>query len=102
MVCRINETSSGHSLKNQKIFQDNELSCVACSQGKLISSPSLNKVGYESLSFLQRIQEDIYGLIHPTPCGPFRYFMVLIDASTRWSHVCLLSSHNLVFARLLA
>ena len=32
----------------------------------------------------------------------FRYFMVLIDASTRWSHVCLLSSRNVAFARLLA
>ena len=28
--------------------------------------------------------------------------MVLIDASTRWSHVCLLSSRNMAFARLLA
>jgi len=28
--------------------------------------------------------------------------MVLIDASTRWSHVCLLSNRNLAFARLLA
>ncbi|KAL4010522.1 hypothetical protein IC575_030019 [Cucumis melo] len=28
--------------------------------------------------------------------------MVLIDASSRWSHVCLLSSRNLAFARLLA
>ena len=28
--------------------------------------------------------------------------MVLIDASTRWSHVCLLSTRNVVFARLLA
>jgi hypothetical protein len=39
--------------------------------------------------------------IHP-PCGPFRYFMVLIDESTRWSHVCLLSTRNVAFARLLA
>ena len=101
MMRRIIETSNGHSLKNQKIFQANELSCVACSQGKLISRPSLNKVGYESPSFLERIQGDICGPIHP-PCGPFRYFMVLIDASTRWSHVCLLSSRNLAFARLLA
>ena len=31
-----------------------------------------------------------------------RYFMVLIDASTRWSHVCLLSTRNIAFARLLA
>ena len=28
--------------------------------------------------------------------------MVLIDASTRWSHVALLSTHNVAFARLLA
>ena len=28
--------------------------------------------------------------------------MVLIDASTRWSHVCLLSTRNMTFARLLA
>ena len=28
--------------------------------------------------------------------------MVLIDASTGWSHVCLLSTRNMAFARLLA
>ena len=28
--------------------------------------------------------------------------MVLIDASTRWSHVCLLSTQNVAFAKLLA
>ena len=28
--------------------------------------------------------------------------MVLIDASSKWSHVCLLSSRNLAFAKLLA
>ena len=28
--------------------------------------------------------------------------MVLIDASSRWSHVCLLSTHNVAFVRLLA
>ena len=44
---------------------------------------------------------DICGPIHP-PCGPFCYFMILIDASTRWSHVCLLSTRNVAFARLLA
>jgi hypothetical protein len=27
--------------------------------------------------------------------------MILIDASTRWSHVCFLSTHNIAFARLL-
>ena len=29
-------------------------------------------------------------------------FMVLIDVSTRWSHVCLLSTRNVAFARLIA
>ena len=28
--------------------------------------------------------------------------MVLVDASTRWSHVCLLSTRNTAFAKLLA
>ena len=28
--------------------------------------------------------------------------MVLIDASTRWSHICFLSTRNVVFARFLA
>ena len=28
--------------------------------------------------------------------------MILIDASTRWTHVCLLSTRNMTFARLLA
>ena len=67
---------------------------------KLIIRPSQRKIESESLTFLERIQGDICGPIHP-PCGPFRYFMVLIDVSTRWSHVCLLSSRNLAFARLL-
>ena len=30
------------------------------------------------------------------------YFMALIDASTRESHVCLFSTRNVAFARLLA
>ena len=52
----------------------------------------------ESPAFLERIQGDICGSIHP-PSGHFRYFMALIDASTRWSRVCLLSSRNVAFAR---
>ena len=36
--------------------------------------------------------------IHPL-IGPFRYFVVLIDGTTRWSHVCLLSNRNHAFAR---
>nr|CAN83828.1 hypothetical protein VITISV_033034 [Vitis vinifera] len=91
MMRRIIECSHGHPLKNQKIFSPNEYSCVACSQGKLIVRPSFTKVISESPVFLERIHGDICGSIHP-PCGPFRYFIILIDASTRWSHVCLLST----------
>jgi len=101
MMRKIIENSCGHHLKNQKILQSKDITCVACSHGKLITRPSLTKVGTESLNFLERIHGDICGPIHP-PSGPFRYFMVLIDASTRWSHVCLLSSRNMAFARLLA
>ncbi|KAK2376223.1 putative mitochondrial protein [Trifolium repens] len=101
MMRKIIENSCGHQLKNQKIPQSNKLSCASCSQGKLIIRPSPVKIRSEPLNFLERIHGDICGPIHP-PCGPFRYFMVLIDASTRWSHVCLLSTRNQAFARLLA
>ncbi|KAL4020716.1 hypothetical protein IC575_019497 [Cucumis melo] len=100
-VRRIIENFHGHPLKNQKILQSNELSCIACSQGKLIIRPSPAKVGVESPTFLERIHGDICEPIN-SPSGPFRYFMVLIDTSSRWSHVCLLSRRNLAFARLLA
>ena len=79
----------------------NDYNCVACSQGKLIIRPSFTRVEYESLTFLKCIQVDICGPIH-TSSGSFRYFMVLIDASTCWSHVCLLSTRNIAFAKLLA
>jgi hypothetical protein len=67
----------------------------------LIIRSSKNKIENKSSLFLERIQGDICGPISP-PCGPFRYFMVLIDASTRWSYVCLLAIRNVAFARLLA
>ncbi|KAF3633847.1 Expansin-A13 [Capsicum annuum] len=102
MMRRIIENSHGHTLKNQNILQSKEYFCAACSQGKLIIKPSVAaKVGIESPAFLESIQGDICGPIHPL-CGPFKYYMVFIDASTIWSHVCLLSTRNMAFARLLA
>nr|ACY01924.1 hypothetical protein [Beta vulgaris] len=101
MMHRIIENSNGHSIKNVKIPRSNELTCSACSLGKMIIRTSINKIATESPMFLERIQGDICGPIHPA-CGPFRYFMTLIDASTRWSHVSLLSSRNVAFAKLLA
>lgn len=100
MMRRIIENSNGHPLKNMKVPLNGEFSCNACYQGKLIVRLSPTKVGIESPAFLERIHGDICGPIHP-PSGSFRYFMVLIDASSRWSHVCLLSSRNFAFAKLL-
>ena len=91
----------GIPLARRQILVTDGYTCAACSKGKLIIRPSFTKVTFESPAFLERIQGDICGPIHP-PSGPFRYFMVLIDASTRWSHVSLLSSRNVAFARLLA
>ena len=81
MIRQIMKQSHGHPLKNQKILLPNEFSCDPCSQGKLIVRPSFNKIMFKSPVFLERIHGDICGPIH-SPCEPFRYFMVLIDAST--------------------
>ena len=78
-----------------------KISCEACSFGKLIMRPSPVKIKTESPAFLERIQGDICEPIHPL-CGLFRYFMLLIDVSNRWSHVCLLSTPNVTFVRFLS
>ncbi|KAM2825188.1 hypothetical protein COP1_035011 [Malus domestica] len=101
MMHRIITNSNGHPLLSRHVDVSNDNPCKACSQGKLVIGPSQLKIDDESPLFLQRIQGDICGPIQP-PCGPFRYFMVLVDVSTRWSHVCLLSTRNVAFARLLA
>ena len=101
MVRRIITNSNRHPLLSRQIAISNDNHGKACSQGKLVIRPSQLKVDDESPSFLQRIQGDICGPIQPL-CGPFRYFMVLVDASTRWSHVCLLSTRNVAFVRLIA
>ena len=101
MMHRIVQNSDGHPLTSKQILKSHDFSCTTCSQGKLIIRHSFTKIASESPSFLERIQGDICGSIHP-PGGPFRYFMVLIDASIRWSHVCLLSIRNVAFAILLA
>jgi len=98
MMRKIVQNSSGHPLKNQKFFQSNEFLSDACSEGKLIVRPSPAKVGNESLLFLKRLHGDICCPIHPL-YGPFRYFMVMIDASSGWSHVSMLTTRNSAFAK---
>ena len=101
MMRRIVQNSNKHPLTSRQILVTDGYTCAACSKGKLIIRPSFTKVTFGSPAFLERNQGNICGPIHP-PSGPFRYFIVLIDASTRWSHVCLLSSRNVTFAKLLA
>jgi hypothetical protein len=67
--------------------------------GKLILQPSPLKIHAEPLRFFKCIQGDISGPPIQPLCDPFRYFMVLIDASTGWSHVCLLSTCNHAFTK---
>ena len=98
MMCRILTNSIGHNMPSRRIPSVNKFIFEACAKGKFIVRPSRTKVGIESSIFLERIHGDIYGPIHPTS-GPFQYFMVLIDASTRWTHVCLLSTRNNAFAK---
>jgi len=100
MMRKIVESTHGHSLKGLKLRREDR-PCEACSLGKLITKHSSGKIQTESSAFLERIQGDICGPTHP-PSGPFRYFMVLIDASSRWSYVCLLSSRDMAFAKFLA
>jgi hypothetical protein len=79
----------GHNLI--KFPKTSDLICTACAIGKLILRPSPLKIHTKPLKFLERIQGDICGPKQPIS-GPLRYFMVLINAYTRWSHVCPLST----------
>ena len=101
MVRCIVQNSNGHPLTSKQILVTDSYTCATCCKGKLIIRPSFTKVTFESPTFLECIHGDICGPIH-SPSGPFRYFMVLFDVSTRWSHICLISSRNVAFARLLA
>ena len=93
--------SIGYKINLAKFPKSSDFVCTACATGKFILRSSYLKIRAEPLQFLERIQGDICGPINPLS-GPFRYFMVLIDASTRWSHVCLLSTRNHAFARFIA
>jgi hypothetical protein len=98
MMRKIIGNCIGHDLKDVKFPKSNDFVCTSCAMGKLILWPSPLKIHTEPLKFLEHIQGDMCGPIQPL-CGPFIYFMVLVDASTRWSHMCLLSTHNHAFAK---
>ena len=75
--------------------------CVPCAQSKLITRPFLSKEPTMPPAFLEHLYADICGPIHP-PSGPFRYFLVLGDTSSRWSYVALLSTRDRAFPRIVA
>ncbi|KAM2531396.1 hypothetical protein PS1_000126 [Malus domestica] len=97
---RILKSSHEHPL-TQSLGSIQGIACQTCFMGKLIIKPSYDKIHSNPHIFLQRIQGDICGPIHPV-CRPFRYFMVFVYASIRWSHVCLLSIKNAAFSKLFA
>jgi hypothetical protein len=98
MILKIIGSCTSHDLKDVKFSKSNNFMCTSCAMGKLILWTSLLKIHAEPLRLLERIQGDIYGPIQLL-CGHFRYLMVLIDASARWSHACLLSTSNHAFAK---
>jgi hypothetical protein len=71
-----------YDLKDAKISKSNDFVCTSCAMEKLILQPSPLKIHAEPLKFLECIQGDICHPIQPL-CGPFRYFMVLVNESTR-------------------
>ncbi|KAJ9558226.1 hypothetical protein OSB04_012840 [Centaurea solstitialis] len=100
-MLRTMNASHGHPLGGKNFVINPKSLCQACSIGKTHLKPLHVKPTKVVSQFLERIQGDICGPIQPT-CGPFKYFMVLVDASTRWSHVALLSTRNAAFPKLLA
>jgi hypothetical protein len=98
MMRKIIGNCIGHNLREVKFPKQTYFMCTTCVTGKLILKPSPLTIHMEQLKFLERIQGDMCGLIQLL-CGPFRYFMVLINASTRWSYVCLLSTWKYAFAK---
>jgi hypothetical protein len=82
MMRKIIGNCIGHNLKEAKFSKTSDFICTTCATGKLILRPSPLKIHAEPLKFLERIHGGICDLIQPS-CGPFRYFMILINASTR-------------------
>lgn len=74
--------------------------CEACSKGKLITRPAPQTSEKRIPNFLERIHADVCGPIEPQS-GPFRYFLAIICASSKWSRVSLLSTRNMVLPRIL-
>jgi hypothetical protein len=100
MMRKIIDNFFGHNL-SAKFPKSSSFVCTTCATGKLIVTLSPLKINTEPLKFIERTPGDICGPIAPN-FGPFKYFMVLINASTRCSHVCLLSTRTHAFAMIMS
>jgi hypothetical protein len=98
MMRKIIGNCTSHDLKDAKFPKSNDFVCTSYAMRNLILRPLSLKIHAEPLRFLECIQGDICRPIQPL-CGPFRCFIVLIDTSTSWSHVGLLSTRNHAFAK---
>ena len=76
------------------------LTCLPCIKGKFKIAPSYSKTRFKRPEFMEMLFMDICGPINP-PCGPFRYFQVVVEATGRYEITKLLSSKNQAFPRLL-
>ena len=75
--------------------------CIACAQGKMINKPSKWTLPTELPPRLHHLHGDICGPI-TSASRLFKYFMVLMDAAGIHFEVSLLSSRNIVFAKVFA
>ena len=100
MIRRMINNVQDLPLKLEYLNQVKTRLCVPCAQRKLAIRPFLHKELYESPNFLEHVHGDIHGPVHPA-FGPFYYFMGVKDASSRFSHIILLSTHNMALPRLL-
>jgi hypothetical protein len=67
----------------------------------MITSPSISKIVYTIPKFLEQLNADVCDPIEPVS-GPFKFFLAIGDSSSKQSQISLLSTRNLVFARILA
>jgi len=79
------------------LLQTNEFSCTVCSQKKVDNKNIIEKLEMRKSHFQNEYK--VIFMVQNTHLVD--HFMLLIDASTRWSHIYLLSNHNQVFAKLL-
>ena len=99
MYRRIVPSTTGHELNLRHVQTLADTFCEACSTGKLQIIKGKSKLMLENPVKLSRLQGDVCGPITPA-CRPFRYFLVLLDASGAVFFVCLLATKNLVFVRI--